>query len=210
MIRYQLALLGHSQRWLPPGLAYVVLLGLLYSDAGGPPVPEFAISAGGLTVVACWLTIALAAAEDPVQRLITVVHASGVRRVLTGVVGAVLGCCLALTVLSLLLSFLRHNDSAQVLLLGLAAHAACALTGVAIGLPCSRLLVPRIGYTLIAALLALLAVVRIPWLPLVHPMLRSLSDNALGLAPVLTGLATSAVAVALSTGVVAVLVNRRS
>ena len=91
MIRYQLALLGHSQRYLPPVLLFLSLLAVLYNDRRAPVVPEYAVSAGGLFVVACWLTIALVETEDPVQRLITLAHARGQRRLILGVVAAYVG-----------------------------------------------------------------------------------------------------------------------
>ena len=211
MIRYQLALLAHSQRYLPPVLAFLVVLGILYSDPGGPPTPEFAVSAGAMLVLASWLTIALVDAEDPVQRLITLTHARRASRVVGGVIAAVLAFCGLLTVLSLVLSVVvHHGESARGLGLGLIAHVACALTGTAIGLPCSRLLVPRIGYTVLLALAVLILVVRAPWLPLVNPMLRALTDNGRGWTPVLAGLLASAVALTASGTIMTVSLRRRS
>jgi hypothetical protein len=116
-------------------------------------------------VVACWLTVALLDAEDPVQRLITLTHARRTSRVLGGVVAAVLALCLPLTVLSLVMSIVvHHGDPARVLGLGLVAHIACALTGVAMALPASRLLVPRIGYTVLVVVAALILVIEERWI----------------------------------------------
>ncbi|PXY38571.1 hypothetical protein BA062_02205 [Prauserella flavalba] len=69
--RYQLALLAHSQRYLPPLIAFLAVLGVLYTSRDAPVLPEFAVSGGALLVVTCWLTIALADVEDPAQRLVT-------------------------------------------------------------------------------------------------------------------------------------------
>lgn len=211
MIRYQLALLAHSQRYLPPLLAFLVVQGVLYSDPGGAPTPEFAVSSGAVLVLACWLTIALVDAEDPVQRLITLTHARRASRVIGGVVAAVLTLCLPLTVLSLVMSIVvHHGDPARVLGLGLVAHVACALTGVALGLPSSRLLVPRIGYTVLIAVAALILVLRAGWLPLVNPMLRALTNNGFGWGPVLAGLLASAITLAVSATALTLLLGRRA
>jgi hypothetical protein len=211
MIRYQLALLGHSQRWLPPTFAFLLVLAILYTDPDAPVVPELAISAGALTIVASWLTIALVDAEDPVQRLITRVHARRVSTVLGGVVGSVLICCAALTALSLLWSAIRHGgDPVGLLGIGVLAHLATAGVGIAIGLPCSRLLIPRIGYTVLAAPAALVVVLLVRWIPLVNPMLRAMSGGTPATGAVLLAVVTSAVLLAVSAVVVGVLVRRRS
>ncbi|NYI88413.1 tetrahydromethanopterin S-methyltransferase subunit F [Amycolatopsis endophytica] len=198
MIRYQLALLAHSQRYLPPLLAYVILLSVLYSDAGSEARPLFGVSAGALTVVACWLTIALVDAEDPVQRLITQVHAGRLSTVLSGIVAAVVVCCAALMVVPLVWAALVHSGfSTDVLVDGLIAHVACVAAGVAIGLPCSRLLLPRIGYTVLAALALLGVVLLAKWVPVVNPMLRALLNHG-ARSTVVLGLAGGVVLLAVS------------
>ncbi|MTD56112.1 hypothetical protein [Amycolatopsis pithecellobii] len=210
MIRYQLAMLGHSQRWLPPSFAFAVLLSILYTDPDAPIVPELAVSAGGLTVAACWLTVALVDAEDPVQRLITRVHARRFSTLLGGVVASVLLCCAALTVISLVWSALRRDgDPAGLVGLGAVAHLAGACTGVAIGLPCSRLLIPRIGYTVLAAPAILVAVLLVRWIPLLNPMLRAMSSGAPSTGPVLLGAVTSVAVLAVSALAVAALFQHR-
>jgi hypothetical protein len=155
MIRYQLALLGHSQRWLPPSF--------------------------------------------------------GLPRLIGGVVLSVLVCCVVLVGVSLVWSSIRHQgDSSGVLGAGVVAHLAGAFTGVAIGLPCSRLLVPRIGYTVLAALAALVAVLLVRWIPLINPMLRAMPSDAPVTRAVLIGVVTSAVVLTLSAAAVATLFRRRS
>lgn len=212
MIRYQLALLGHSQRWLPPALAFLIVLAVLYTDPGAPVLPEFAVSAGALTVVACWLTIALVDAEDPVQRLITLTHARRQTRLLAGIVLAVLGCCAALAVVSLAFGTLRHKGAPEwgALGLGALAHLAAGSTGVAIGLPCSRLLVTRRGYTVLLALALLGLVVLVRWIPLVNPMLRAMSEPGSPASAVFLGLLVSVVVLASSATAVRFAVLRRS
>jgi hypothetical protein len=213
MIRYQLALFGHSQRYLLPALAFTALLGLLYGNETGatPPTSEFAVSAGALFVVGCWLTIALVDSEDSTQRLVTLSHARRLVTLLGGMVLAVFACCAALTVLAVVWSVAAHQgDSAGDLGFGLLAHLACAIAGIAIGLPCSRLLVPRAGYAAIAALIGLGVVLTTRWIPFVNPMLHALSSNRPVAVPVLLGLLTSLLALAVSSAAVAYFVPRRS
>ncbi|GAB2979761.1 hypothetical protein LWP59_00140 [Amycolatopsis acidiphila] len=211
MIRYQLALLGHSQRWLPPSFAFLVLLAILYTDPDAPILPELAVSTGAVTVAASWLTIALVDAEDPVQRLITRVHARRLSTVLGGVVVSVLICCAVLTAVSLVWSSIRHGgDPAGVLGIGVLAHLAGACTGVAIGLLCSRLLVTRIGYTVLAAPAALVVVLLLRWVPLLNPMLRAMSSGTPATGAVVVGVVTSAVLLSVSAVVVGLLFRRRS
>lgn len=210
LTRYQLALLGHSQRYLPPALVYLACVGILFDRGNAPVAPEFAVSAGGLCAAACWLTVALVNAEDPVQRLITRSHTRRRGVVPLAVVVSVLICCAALTAV-VVLWVLWQRDSVALgsLGFGVLAHLACACTGVAIGLACSRLLVPRIGYSVLAAVFALLVVLLVPQIPLVNPMLRAMGANADLPAPVLLGVSTSLLALLLSTALVATLTTRR-
>ncbi|HET6504252.1 MAG TPA: hypothetical protein VFG87_26170 [Amycolatopsis sp.] len=193
MIKYQLALLGHSQRYLLPALAFTALLGLLYSnESGNPAPPEFAVSGGALTVVACWLTITLADIEDPAQWLITLAHARRLSIVVGSVVLTVFAGCAGLTVLSLLWSALAHGgESLGDLGIGLLAQLTCACAGIAVGLPCSRLLMPRAGYTALAAIIGVGVVLLTPWIPLVNPLLRALSSDQPAILPILVSLFSS-------------------
>ncbi|WP_216212423.1 hypothetical protein [Amycolatopsis aidingensis] len=204
LLRYQFALLGHSQRYLPAALLFLVVLGVLYKDPNAPVPPEFAVSAGALTVIGCWLTIALVDAEDPVQRLITLSHARGRPALLLSLLVTVLLCCLVLTGCSLAWAGITHGGlPAGELGLGVLAHLACALSGIAVGLPCSRFLVPRIGYTVLLALALLAAVLLVRQVPLVNPMLRALAaDDGTRAEPVLLGLGAAVLALAVSTAAV--------
>lgn len=176
--RYYLALLFASQRYLPPVLAFLALLAVLYTSADAPVAPEFAVSAGGLVVVACWLTVAVVAVEDPVQRLVTAAQARSRVIPIAGVVATVFvvgaGCAAVSTLWAVVLhGGLGGTDLAS----GAGAHLAAACTGVAIGLPCSGLVVRRLGVTVVSALAALAVVFLVRWVPLVNPMLRALTSD---------------------------------
>ncbi|RSD20148.1 hypothetical protein [Amycolatopsis eburnea] len=210
MTRYYFVLLGHSQRYLPALLAYLALCVILYADPNSPPLPLFGVSAGGLLVVSCWLTIALLDIEDPVQRLVTLSHARHWRRLVTGAILAVLACSLVLTVITEVWSALKSlKVQPSALGIGLLAHLACALLGIAIALPCSRLLVHRIGWTVLAAVITLI-VVLLAKIPLVHPLLHALTDEEPVAGPLALALGTSAALLAVSFFAVSALVRRRS
>ncbi|MFE5504410.1 hypothetical protein ACFQ73_17750 [Amycolatopsis japonica] len=178
MTRYYLALLGHSQRYLPAILAYIAVNTVLYTDPKSPLLPQYGISAGSLLVVSCWLTIAMLDVEDPVQRLVTFSHARRWRSVLGGATLAVFGCAVVLILVTVLWSGLRTGGfTIGTFALGASAHGLCALFGIAIGLPCSRLLVPRVGWSVLAAIFALAAVLLVKWLPLANPLLRALTSQ---------------------------------
>ncbi|MEV6619768.1 hypothetical protein AB0M83_18355 [Amycolatopsis sp. NPDC051106] len=210
LTRYYLALLGHSQRYLPALLAYLALCVILYADPHSPPLPLFGVSAGGLLVVSCWLTIALLDIEDPVQRLVTLSHARQWRRMITGAILTVLACSAILTVITETWSALKSVKFQPAALgIGLLAHLACALLGIAIALPCSRLLVQRVGWTVLAAVVTTI-VVLLAKIPLVHPLLHALTDEEPVGGPLVLAVMTSAVVLAASFLVVARLVQRRS
>lgn len=198
VVRYQLALLGHSQRYLPPVLAFGAVLAMVYTEPDAPTAPEIGISTAALVIVACWLTVALLDIEEPDQRLVTRAHAGGMGPVVAGVVLTVLGVCVLLTAGSLGWSAFVHGRlGAEVLALGLLAHLAGACAGVAVGLPCSRLLVAKLGYTVAAGLAALAVVLLVEPVPLVNPMLRALGsdrgyESATGIAAAVCALALTA------------------
>ena len=210
LTRYYVVLLGHSQRYLPALLAYLALCVVLYADPNSPPLPLFGVSAGGLLVVSCWLTIALLDIEDPVQRLVTLSHARRWRRMITGAIFTVLSCSVVLTVITEVWSAVKSfRFQPSALGIGLLAHLACALLGIAIALPCSRLLVQRVGWTVLAAVVTLI-VVLLAKIPLVHPLLHALTDGEPVGGPLALAVATSVVVLAASFLVVSRLVHRRS
>ncbi len=211
MTRYYLALLGHSQRYLPAILAYIAVNTVLYTDPTSPLLPQYGISAGTLLVISCWLTIAMLDIEDPVQRLVTFSHARRWRSILGGATMAVFACAVVLTLVTVVWSMIKSGTvRADVLALGLAAHAVCALFGIAIGLPCSRLLVPRIGWSVLAAVFVLAAVLLVKWLPLAHPLLRALTSSLPLTGPLVLTTVTSVLALLLSGIAVGFLLRRNA
>lgn len=211
MIRYYLALLGHSQRYLPAILAYIAVNTVLYTDPKSPLLPQYGISAGSLLVVSCWLTIAMLDVEDPVQRLVTFSHARRWRSVLGGATLAVFGCAVVLILVTVLWSGLRTGGfTIGTFALGASAHALCALFGIAIGLPCSRLLVPRVGWSVLAAIFVLAAVLLVKWLPLANPLLRALTSQQPLTGPFVVAVVAAVAALLLSATAVGHLLRRNA
>ncbi|OXM51471.1 hypothetical protein [Amycolatopsis alba] len=211
MTRYYLALLGHSQRYLPAILAYIAVNTVLYTDPKSPLLPQYGISAGSLLVVSCWLTIAMLDVEDPMQRLVTFSHARRWRSILGGATLAVFGCAVALILVTVLWSGLRTGGfTIGTFALGSAAHALCALFGIAIGLPCSRLLIPRVGWSVLAAIFALAAVLLVKWLPLANPLLRALTSQQPVAVPFTVAVVAAVAALLLSATAVGFLLRRNA
>ncbi|WP_246868950.1 ABC transporter ATP-binding protein [Saccharopolyspora sp. ASAGF58] len=184
LVRYQLAVLGHSQRYLPPVLLYVGLLAIFYSNNDGPALPGFAVTAAGLLILAGWLTIALVDVEDAVQRTVTQTHVGSTTRMLLGTVLAVLLCSVGLALLTVAWAEISYGLGYSPSDLGvrLLAHVVCASFGIAVALPCSGLVVRRIGYTVIAAAALFAIALLAKWVPLAFPLLQALSSGAVSAA----------------------------
>jgi hypothetical protein len=160
LVRWELADFLRSHRFLPPLVAYLVVIGVLYSFRPVPVLSSYAITALALYPIAAWTSLLLLGAEDEVQRQVTCVHAGGLLRVyLAKLAGAVLAVvaltALAMAIPSLLNEFTRQPTASQVLV-GLLAHLATALPGVLIGALFSNPIVRRQGYALGGVLLCLL------------------------------------------------------
>ncbi|MCP2163682.1 hypothetical protein [Goodfellowiella coeruleoviolacea] len=179
LVRYALATLLHSQRYLPPTLLFVAGLAVFAGSDNGPLAPVYAICAGALFVCATWVTVALVNVEDPVLRAITVVNAGRSGRVLAATVLAALACCLVLAVVGLGYPLVtgRHPVTPVALLLGAEAQLTAACTGVAVGLVCSRLVIGRPGYSLVAALALVLFLLLARGVPPVNPLVRLLTEE---------------------------------
>ncbi|MFD8611690.1 hypothetical protein [Streptomyces sp. NPDC059631] len=215
LIRYTLATVLHTQRYLAPLLLFTGLLGVLTVNGGGPLPPAYASSAGALFVCSTWLTVALMSLDEPSQRAIVVVSAGGRSlRVLLAVIGAALLSCLVLMVLGLFFPLWMgdYTVTPADLLLGLEARLTCALVGIAIGVLCSRPVFGRRGHALVAALALTTGALFTRGMPPVNRLftLMSTTPDAAGLlAPAGVMLALSAVILAVSTAVTQFVAGRR-
>lgn len=174
LVRYAGATMLHSQRYLAPVLLFMAVVGVSSSNDSGPLPPTYGLCAGALFVCATWLTIALISVEDPAHRAITVVSAGRSSRVLLASVVVAVISCLILTVVGVVLPLLvgTHTVGAADLALGVEAELTGACAGIAIGLLCSRLVIRRRGYALIAAVGLVLVALLVRGLPPINVLLR--------------------------------------
>lgn len=123
--------------------------------------------------------VALISVEDPAHRAIVIVSAGHSGRVLLASVSVALISCLILAMLGVLLPLLvgTHTVGAADLALGVEAELTGACAGIAIGLLCSRLVIRRQGYALIAAFALVMVALWVRGLPPINALLR-LTANA--------------------------------
>ncbi|CAL9603161.1 hypothetical protein SUDANB120_05483 [Streptomyces sp. enrichment culture] len=189
LIRYTFATMLHTQRYVAPLLLFMGLMGVLTANGNGPLPAAYASSAGAMFVCSTWLAMAVVNLDEPPQRAITVVTAGGrPLRVLLAAIGTVLLSCLALMVVGLAFPLWLgdHAVTASDLLLGIEAQLACALTGTAIGVLCSRQVFTRQGHAVVAALALLMGALFPKGLPPVNrlfTLMATTSDAAPLLAP---------------------------
>lgn len=69
--RYALSDYAQSQRFLPPLVAYLGTLAILYAFPPGPILPAYGLTAALILPVCAWLTVNLHNSEDPVQAGVT-------------------------------------------------------------------------------------------------------------------------------------------
>jgi hypothetical protein len=168
VIRYLLADLFKSQRWLPPLFVYFATIGILYGGDPGTPRPPYGVSAMVLFPLAAWLTVVLVNNEDPVQRHVTLAAVGGWGRLLGGLVTAALALNGVLVLLATLVPALIHHHPYALsdVVLGFTAHAISAVCGIGLGVLCARPIVPTTGWSLVGvtgvALLLLVVANRLP------------------------------------------------
>lgn len=179
LIRYELAAVLHGQRYLAPLLLFVIALSVLTINDQGPLTGSYAVSAGSLLITMCWLTVTVVNHEDPVRRAITGVAAGGSGPVLLAEILLSLLAGVFLTGVGLVFPILagQHVWTGADLVAGLLALLTSVAAGTAVGLACSRLVVARPGYSLLLALVVVIALPIIPGLPPVNLMLRILSGG---------------------------------
>ncbi|MFI5932046.1 hypothetical protein [Actinoplanes sp. NPDC051494] len=176
LIRYNLAAVLHGQRYVAPLLLFAVVLSVFTINDSGALTGSYTVSAGCLLVAMCWLTVTIVNHEDPVRRAIQAVAAGGAGRVLLAelLLALLFGAVLTVTGLIFPIVAGRHRYGPADLGAGALAELTCVCTGIAVGVLCSRLVVPRPGYSLLLALVVVIAVPLTP-VPPVNPVLKLLS-----------------------------------
>jgi hypothetical protein len=179
LIRYHLAATVHAQRYLAPLLFYALVLTVFTVNDQGPLMGSYVVSAGGLLLTMCWLTITILNLENPVRRAVTVVTAGSAGRVLAAETLLALLAGVVLIGVGTVFPILsgEHTVTTAAVGAGVLASAVTTSMGVAVGLICSRSVVPRPGFSLLLALLVVIALPLTPGLPPINPMLIKLSST---------------------------------
>jgi hypothetical protein len=179
LYRYLLTSVLLSQRYLPPTLIFLAVLAVGVTSDNGPLQSSYAFCVLAVLVCSTWLAVSIINHEDPTQRKITVVMIGDSLRVLAITVAVVLTWSVPLVIVGLIYPLVtgRHAVTAGDLAIGAVAQLAAAMIGTAIGLFCSRLVIPRIGIATLTAAAAILAVLLIQWISPIRPMMKLLSNH---------------------------------
>ncbi|OLE21492.1 MAG: hypothetical protein AUG49_21855 [Catenulispora sp. 13_1_20CM_3_70_7] len=180
MIRYTLANLFVSQRFVAPTFLYLALLAVLTSNDSGPLVGVYAATAGSLLAAAVWIAVAVANAEDPAARWVALANARRTSDVTAATAVAALLYEAALGIVGLLYPLVsgHHTVSASALGIGAAAELTCAAVGTGLGLLCARPVIVRTGVSTLTGIALVLSVLLIKELPPVSPMLRRMTGGS--------------------------------
>jgi hypothetical protein len=182
LVRYQLELLLRSQRWLPPFLAYALLLAVGV-QSGSPLLDGLGIAAALLVPVTAWYARAALTADPPQARAVLVAARGAARVQLASLLAALLGGLL-LGVLGTAAVWALSGPTANprtsvgdtpvpqagvpvpaALLAGLLGVVACACTGLAVGALCHRPVLLQAGYGMLGALGMSVLVLVVPGSP---------------------------------------------
>jgi hypothetical protein len=180
LIRYTLANLFISQRFVPPTFLFFLLLAVLTSSDSGSLVTVYAATSGSVLVASVWITVAVANAEDPVGRWVLLANARRAQDVVIAIAAAALLYEIALSAVGLLypLASGHHTVTTTGLVIGVVAELTCALVGTGVGLLCARPVVLRTGVSTLAGIAMVLAVLLVKALPPVSPMLRRMTSGS--------------------------------
>jgi hypothetical protein len=171
LVRYQLADLVSSQRWVAPALGYLAFLGFMYASDAGPAVPAFGVTALALLPVAAWLTRQTLGTEDDAARQVTSAAAGGTVRVQTALLVSSLLALVPFAVVAIAWAYVADHTyvrTAAQLVGGLAVQLVFAVAGLGLGAVVARPLVrpPGAAALLIVAVFVLSLVV--PWSPVLR------------------------------------------
>lgn len=212
LLRYQIALLARSQRWLPPVLLYAAFMGIGL-QGGQPLLDSLGYGAAALLPVAAWLVRICVTGEPDAARHCVAAAAGPARAHLASVLAALCatGVLGAAGTLVVVVASDPHSTSGAAVPPGLAAVTGllsmltCALFGTAVGALCNRPLLRGAGLavpsTMLAALLVLVAgvspanaavshlvadsqtgSVTVPWLPALLALLAAAGCTAISCA----------------------------
>jgi hypothetical protein len=202
LYRYLMASVLLSQRYLPPTLIFLAAMAVGTTSDNGPLQSSYAFCVLAMLVCTTWLTVSIVNHEDPTQHKITLVMIGSSLRVLAITVTVVLTWCVPLLVVGVGYPIVtgKHVFTAGDLVVGAAAQLGAAMIGIAIGLLCSRLVIPRIGIAMLTAAAAILAVLLLRWISPIRPLMTLLSDGRPPVATAVPLTLLTALAAAILTG----------
>lgn len=179
LYRYLMASVLLSQRYLPPTLIFLAAMAVGTTSDNGPLQSSYAFCVLAMLVCTTWLAVSIVNHEDRTQYQITLVMIGSMVRVLAMTVAVVLTWCVPLVVIGLIYPIVtgQHDVTTGDVVVGAAAQLGAAMIGVAIGLLCSRLIIPRIGIAMLTAAAAILAVLLIRWISPIRPLMTVLSNE---------------------------------
>ncbi|MGW2253618.1 ABC transporter [Kitasatospora sp. NPDC001660] len=173
LTRYHLELLLRGHAWLPPFLAYTLLL-VLEVTAGDPLLGDLGYGAAVLVPVCAWYVRSTLNAEPPASRA-CLVAAAGPARAQLGALLAALTVGLVLAVGEVAGLWWASGPVANpnvdqppvgaALLAGLLTSVVCVLLGVLVGALCNRPVLARAQYGIPAALALATALLVAPGVP---------------------------------------------
>lgn len=163
-VRVLIADVIRGQRWAPPGLALLALLGVLYAADAGPPREAFAPTVVGLFAVATWCTAAelRAGSTDLGDVYAAAMGGHGPLHRARITITAVVQIPLAAVCVAWPAAASARPLSAEILLEGAAAHLTALATGVALGVLLAPPLLPRLAWAVSAGVAAVLLAIVVP------------------------------------------------
>jgi hypothetical protein len=188
LTRMRLSGFVRSGRALPPAIAVLVVLGVIYGGGASPAAVAYGYSAAALFPVLAWLTKVLLDAEPDVQRRLVRIAVGPAREALAGLLASIV-VALIVCLLAMGAPWLFHGiDPTQALgsgiVLGVLAHLLAVPPAVALGALASRAVTGsiRTGVTVLVVAAVLVVVLGLtgswaPWLvPPVMATARALND----------------------------------
>ncbi|WP_255953760.1 ABC transporter [Streptomyces odontomachi] len=173
LLRYHLALLLRSQRWLPPVFLYVALLAIGVRP-GQPVLDSLGYTAGCLLPVAAWSVRICVTGEPPAARICVAAPAGPARAHLAALLTAFLTSAVVGAVAALLVTAISepasgdhqvHVPRVPAGAAGLLGMLACVLLGTAAGAVTSRPLLRSRGHAVPALVLAVILALVLPGSP---------------------------------------------
>lgn len=179
LYRYLMSSVLLSQRYLPPTLIFLAAMAVGTTSDNGPLQSSYSFCVLAMLVCTTWLAVSIVNHEDPTQHKITLVMIGSSLRVLAITVTIVLTWCVPLLLVGIVYPIVtgKHVVTAGDLVVGAAAQLGAAMIGIAIGLLCSRLVIPRIGVAMLTAAAAIIAVLLLRWISPIRPLMTLLSDG---------------------------------